>query len=776
MLFLKPPFHMIEGVAVFIDHANERQFYYLPAMPKLTTRHDPELGIDIPQIQLIQYRGNAGTGGFLTFEVNVGIEQERLDAIAMELKSLYRLREDPILAPVNLVDGTVRLMILGESSQDAPPDDQPPGGGRTDDDEEPRFVLKINPPYAAKPALYGDNQAIFSVELDQDGVQLVEASLLRGEMLPIGVVYSLDFLALRPAFTVKVTADWERVQNHFQESFGVNMPFLSLEIDKVVDELIEDQVIVIEVDSFLPEGEDAGSWVGRRDQALNDFKDMVLENFFEPSLEPISEQQDGWDKFIHTTERLAQLWASGAFHGFSRFTYTKRDITRIDKKSLNLTMNERVTVKRSIYPQANLKGLGQQLRDLIAQGQVDASRFILEVTLDDPWFRKREVTAHSIVNFDYDNVESINLTLMYDRQTQTLRLTDDGTTGSRAWNSVVIDNTMQREVEYQYRVNFKNVDTSERPGMLQSAPQTTIGDEFDVSPRSEGLYFIDEVKLGADQRFPWDRFPNISVEVSYRDEHHTIRLDETFLISQAQHEVTWKRFRMDPVLDDYQVRITYLASDHRDIANDWQTTNQERLIIRDPRPSTRTVQVIPAVAWGLVMMVFVELSYIDEANGVYEQRTLSFFNTDEDRMPKVFSVSLSDPEHRLIQYTARILLQDNRVITIPTSTTAGSVIFIRTDMMGHRIVQVQPASVDFSSLGIVHIEAHMAFNDANAGLSFADQFTFWTMDDVHYFEYDYADAEHNHYTCEVRMVFANGLTQQRDLGMLNGDKLVLPTA
>ena len=37
MLFLKPPFHLIEGVAVFADHANERQFYFLPAMPRLTT-------------------------------------------------------------------------------------------------------------------------------------------------------------------------------------------------------------------------------------------------------------------------------------------------------------------------------------------------------------------------------------------------------------------------------------------------------------------------------------------------------------------------------------------------------------------------------------------------------------------------------------------------------------------------------------------------------------------------------------------------------------------
>ncbi len=116
-------------------------------------------------------------------------------------------------------------------------------------------------------------------------MQLIEASLLEGELLPVGVrIYTLDFFALRPAFSVKVTADWDRVQTHFEESFSADVLFVSTQIDEVVDKLVEDQVVLIEVDSFLPEGEDAGSWVGRRDQALNDFKDMVLETFFKPSL------------------------------------------------------------------------------------------------------------------------------------------------------------------------------------------------------------------------------------------------------------------------------------------------------------------------------------------------------------------------------------------------------------------------------------------------------------------------------------------------------------
>ncbi len=64
---------------MFADHANERQFYYLPAMPHLSTVPDAVTGIDVPQIQLLKFRGGAGNGGFLTFEVDLGLPQERID-------------------------------------------------------------------------------------------------------------------------------------------------------------------------------------------------------------------------------------------------------------------------------------------------------------------------------------------------------------------------------------------------------------------------------------------------------------------------------------------------------------------------------------------------------------------------------------------------------------------------------------------------------------------------------------------------------------------------
>ncbi|TMM42019.1 MAG: hypothetical protein E6F99_01670 [Actinobacteria bacterium] len=775
MLFLKTPYALIEGVAVFGDHADPLQYYYLPAMPRLRAVRDPATGVDVPQVQLLKFRGGAGNGGFLTFEVDLAFDQTRLDNVAAELRRIYRLDGAPRLAPVPLEDGTVRLIILGQQSAAPPGPGGGGGGGGATTDDEPRFVQKIDPPFASKPALYGDNQAIFSVQLDQSGVELIEASLLQGQILPVGVVYALDFFALRPAFTVRVTADWNRVQKHFDDSFGFDVLFSSVEIDKVVDQLIEDRVVTIDVDSFLPEGEEGGSWVGRRDQAVKDFKDMILGTFFQPSIEPIKQEEDGWDKFTHTAERLSLLAATGGWGGAMKFHHVKRDITRIDTKVANLTMNERVTVKRSIYPQANLKSLGATLRDLIERGKIDRSLLVQEVTLGSAWFASRQVTAHALVNFDHDDVEAVTLTLSYGDQPQTLRLTKDTASGARQWNSILVGNAMKREVEYSYRISFRDVDTAERPGVVDSPQLVARGDEFDLSPRGEGVYFVDEITFGADT-LPWDRYPTVSVEARYTDDEHRIRLAETFLLTKASPEATWRRFRLNPDLDTYQVNVTYLAADHRDVSLGWRSTDEERLVIRDPRPAKRSVQVVPAVPWALVAMVLVEVTYDDVANDVHERQTLSFMNTDTDRLPKTFSANLVDPDQRFVGYSATILLSDNRIITVPPSVTAGPAIFIRTDMIGHRVVAVRPPSVDFGVQGLLRVEADLSFADADAGLSFADTYTFFSAKDSGVFEYDYVAAERNRYHCRVRGVHSNGLVQERDLGMLDGDRLILPVA
>lgn len=759
MLYLNPPFHIIEGVSVYADHADPLQFYYLPAIPKLTTDFDPVTEQEIPQLSLIKYRGDAGNGGFLNFGVDLVVEPETLEAVRSQLQQLMRLRDTPRLAPVVVEDGSVRLLILGKQT---PGETNGQSGGsaialKTD---QPQFVIKID--QAAKPALYGDNQAIFSVQLDSAGVTVIEDAL-KGELMPVGVVYSLDFLALREAFNVSIVAEWDRVQTHLQESFGAGAFFSSVEIDKVVDELIENQVVKIEVDTFIPEGEDSSGVLGRRNQAIADFKDMILDGFFKPSLDPIKENEN---KFAGTVERLSQIAPAGGL----KFSYKKVDVTRIDQKRMNLTMNERTTVRRSIHPQAHLSGLFRFLRD--SQGTVDLSRFVREVTLDDPWFKKRETKARSLINFANDAVDSVNLTLWYGNEPKTIVLDPDSPSSVASWNSLIEDRVMQREVRYSYRVNFKDVDTTERPGVVTSGELLTLGDQFEVNPRSEGLYYLDDIQLGVSDRFPWETFASVEVKVRYADEPNDIDLTESFILKQNNPEVTWKRFRLDRSSETFEYKVIYRGVDSHDREVGWTTTDQERLTIANPTPKRRTVTVIPAVSWALVSMVFVDLTYRDEANDIWKTASL-LFDKDSGK-PQNFVVYLIDLEQRQVSYAVKILLLDNRLIEVPPSVTTIDKIFVRADMAGHRVIEVQPEAVAFDSRQVVRIEANLLYEDVEGGLQFADKFTFTSIRDRATFEYDYADAQKQSYHCKIKTIFTNGLATETDLGSLKQAQLSLP--
>ena len=282
--------------------------------------------------------------------------------------------------------GTVRLIALDAQTPvpGAPPADPPPDGA------PPQLATKID--QAANPSLYGDCQAIFSVQLSEDGAKLLDGALL-GTILPVGVVYELEFAALRPAYQFKVTADWQRVQTHFEEMSNARVLFFSSEIDKAIDKLVEDQVIKIEADNFVPAGDEQALLTDPK-KLLDQVKDMVIQTFFKPTLNPADHGKDGWDRATDVATELSTLAVTGGWAGVATFSYRKVDLTRIDDKHLDVEVQERTAVRRKIYPQAHLEGLTRVLRD--ANGQLNLDDIVRDVNLDnDPFFMTRSVTVHS---------------------------------------------------------------------------------------------------------------------------------------------------------------------------------------------------------------------------------------------------------------------------------------------------------------------------------------------------------------------------------------------
>jgi hypothetical protein len=761
MLYLQPPFPFINGVTLFRDHADPLQYYFLPVMPKLTRLEDPVTKQRIPQFQLIKYRGRAGNGGFLNFDVNLGLEPGQLEDIRSELRSLERLRDTPRLSPALLVDGTVKMMLFGKESVD-------PNADTTSADEEtgqaitgPEFVLKIN--HHAKPALYGDNQAAFSVSLDQAGVTVLEQAL-QGEMSPIGVVYSLEFLALRPAYSVRLHIDWQRVQKHFEEHYGVNTWAFSADIDKAIDELRDDRVIVLEADTFVPEGEDSDGVIGRRDEALNQVRDMITDAFFEPSLDPYkAEQKDGWDKAADFLMRLAP---GNMYSGDNAlFTYKKVDYTRIDQKSLNVNISERTTVKRSIYPQGHLSGFFR----ILQQEGLDPNKFIIPVDLDDKYFERRKVKAIARAPFEDDAIASISVNMRYGNEPHNVVLEAAKPEGEVDWASNMQDGVMDRAVTTSYRVTFKNVDSSEQPTSLTSPEQVTEVENLEINPRE--LYSIVPVPILA-LDFPWARYPTLEIRTRYTDEPNGIRLAESFLLNEKRAEQSWRMFVRDPQRTSFQYKVIYRAANHKDIEQPWVDSNEERVIIRDPFPAKRALEIVPALNWLDVDRAFVDMAYIDKANNVREEQSFEF--TQDDAASKTFSVALANPDLRQVAYEVTVLFRDGRLAEIPRSYTLDRRIFVRDTMKGHKIIAIKPAAASFALKRIKAMTVSLRFEDVANGLSYADDFTFGSSADRAYFEFDYVDAQRASYEYQVKYQLTNGLSRTVNWKPERADELVVP--
>lgn len=740
MLLLDSRTREIDGITVFPDHADPEQWYYMPLAPHLTTVRDRAAGVDVPQFLLLGFRGDAGNGGFLNFDVNVGASQSQIDRLAQAIANDENLRNAPRLAPVPLEDGTVRLMMLGKASDST----AAPTG--TQD-----FVLKID--HHAKPALYGNNQAAFSVRLDQDGFTLMR-SCLDGEILPVAVIYSLDFLGLRPAYNIRLKVDWDRVQKHMDESFSVGFLFSSSEIGKAVDELVDSRAIVLESDTFVVESDETKGIIDRRDAALAQVRAMITEAFFNVSLPPWTpEKKPDWERAMDAVGRFAGQQAAHAAGGpamglMPSFSYKRMDYTRMDRKSLNVNFSERVAVKKSIHPQGHLAALTKTLRD----GGLPLDRFVKQVSLDNDWFQKRRIKGVVRADMAADEIASINLRARYAGKPKNALLTPAAPEANFEWLSELRNGAMVREVEVDYEVTFKSVDTSERPAVLKSQPRMVDVDNLEIMPRE--LYALVTVPVFA-ENFPWDRYTSVEVHLRYTDEANGIAQRDVFRLTAEATSASWKMFMLDPARTGFEVRKVFRAKDNRDVEHAWAPCDDTQVVVRNPFPTRRVVQVVPSVNWSEVSEAFVDFRYEDAANDLLVEESLSF---SEGASSKAFAVDLRDPSRKSVFYRVGLHYKDGRFVELPESMTNANRIALRADAKGRRIVTVRPPA-DFARRKLRKCTMRLRFEDFGAGLAFEDEFVFENGSSLAEFEYDYVDPARMRYEYKASFLFENGLSK-----------------
>jgi hypothetical protein len=277
MLLLGSKTFTVGGVTVFSDHADPSQFWYLPAPVVLEKRDDGE-----PQFTLIKYRPAAVTagvkgGGFLMFTAALPIDTTKQDEIQAQIASYFPDVTDPRLSPVPFDEGSVQCVAL---------DLQGPGGTAAPAAHDGAFEAVEKILGATVPSLMGNNDALFSLTVSQEGATILDQAF-DNQLQPVGIIYQLKYTGVRPALDVKITADMKRAYEAFSIGLTAQAYYVSVGIDAVFEKLVQDGVIKVQVTNLAPNDAENKANEG---WALQLFKDNLISDWFKPSLSPTTAQ------------------------------------------------------------------------------------------------------------------------------------------------------------------------------------------------------------------------------------------------------------------------------------------------------------------------------------------------------------------------------------------------------------------------------------------------------------------------------------------------------
>ena len=354
---------------------------------------------------------------------------------------------------------------------------------------------------------------------------------------------------------------------------------MSTQISDAVDKLIEDRVIDLQVDTFVPEGEDTKSVISSRDRAVAEVRAMITDAFFTSSIDPQRDRPDGWDKATDLIENVG-MFAVGGSGLTPHFSYNKTHYSRIDSKRLDVNMSERVTVRRTINPQGHLTGIAAAIRD---SGLPRTPTFVNDIDLDDPWFKRRRVRVISRVDTSTGHVSSVDAELTYHNDVQTVVIDGPNVTQQVDWASVVENGRMDMPVQGSAVVHLTTLEDLERPTTLTAPAETIDSEVWEV--RTDDLFRLDTIPIRAEE-VPWDRWSSLEVTVRYDDPDHKVHQQSTIELSATTPGWNYVLFRMpdSPASLDYRVR--YLgAGGRQDYLRDWTTSDEGEIRIRDPFPS-----------------------------------------------------------------------------------------------------------------------------------------------------------------------------------------------
>ena len=628
---------------LFPDFSDPGLFFYLPNFP-----HIAKMDGGAPAIRLLVVREDLDAipdtapeaVGLLSLDVDLSWPPQVIEDARSKLRIEDRLAEKPRLAPIFFSKGSVQLMLLDAST---PEDDATHPAGEARPTE---FVTEIMG--AAHPSLYGDNRAIFQAKLSKKGAAALSASLDR--VTPIGVVYSLTFAGLQPAFHIKARVDWKRIYDHFSENKHLDLMFVEVDIQKTIDKWVEDKAIELDV---TVEGIGAEAMDAEREAAMTTIRQLIFDKFFEATVKPVDPAGGGTinDVVGGLTKLVKNSFTLGV--GYS---YHRKEVTMEELRTLSLDFSARKAAERTIYPQAHMF-------NLLSGSGVTHDHLVTVVNLDNS-YKVLPFEIMAAAAWDADGIAGITVDLEY----------QDGTTGGTHSKSVFLnkakdkityrdwmDRTSGNGFRYKYEVVFLDGAIPGPKPKVNSGPswQQEVGTILVVNPRE--LYDAVQLEVMAVPDFPFARWPAVQAVLRYRADDGSFEHFEDGVLTSAKKGFT-TAFRVDKrVGGRREVRLSYIGSTGERVDTPWMPMEQDQWVVDDPHPDKLVIRAIVAGTRANIANLLVDIDYTDPVNHIHESGMMEF-NTENMQQSQSWSVNLADPTKRRYKYRMTLVTKTGEFV------------------------------------------------------------------------------------------------------------------
>ncbi len=759
MLYLDPPFQVINGYTILSDHADPRLSYLLPPAPDLALGSDGR-----PAFSLLQFQGG-GTGadkiegGLLTLTTRLRVPDEVLPDLRARLAQRAGApARDVRLTPVLFDTGTVELIALGAAS----------GAGETT--AGPFSVHFLG---SGKPSLGGENLATFQLVLDAPAAELVEAALDAPD-LPIIVIYRLGFAGLRPSFRIDIQANWTKVYRSLQQRANVNAYIVAADAETMVTQALEESGMMIDTTVF---GTDEGAR-GAAERARQQLVDWVLGRLFEPLADPSGATANAIGQVIdRTVWSLARAIVPGV-------GYRLRRLEENQLRMLSARLNESVAERREIVPQGTLGGLLHRFRvddagePRAAWPSLRAS-LIQKVPLNG--FPRLEVRVGTEDRFASDGLSEVRVDLARPLAGDALGNQQTLAFRSAAEQEEYIVNLLSEELAnfaspYTYRVEIAfNPAGPYGPHEPVSSPwrdgRTT---ELVVEPRT--VYAIRAVEVGVAPIFSFDQISVVTVEFRYTADGESSRQTGRVQLTADQPSRVWRFRSFAEQPQPYEYRITY----HRPaelggaITGPWQPQIDDWLAIPDPLPVKRRLDVFVNLPWPEVLVAFLQIRYRDDVNGIRIDDRIDL-NPTTTLVQKAYGIAAGGS--RSLTYRLTLWLQGQDLIEGSWRETADERLLIDRRLIERRVVTIRPIGGTLREARLAEVRVSLQVPDPVTGAARDETELRWTSDDAvpPFAPWEYLLGDPPAQTVRYRALFvdSNGFTTEIPWTTTTADLLVV---